>query len=1547
MKKIFATLAFAALSIAGLTAISQPASAVTPSSNLYALNIANQNTGSGAHGFTELGGLTYYAASTLAHGTALWSVDGDSSKQPALVFDPFEGPVSGQISGIWGFDHYLFFWVYDTTNYGGFHAYVYDTATKVAQQVNLAGSTDPIRAEVPEAFDETRGEVYLLSTTHLYGSRDLLHFNKTDYTFEDLGSAPFASTNGDSNGQIESVWGTAPNMAAVGHYIYVYTDRGGWNQDRAKIYRYDLDTNSWSDLLSFSNGTLINNIRVAGKYTYQGEKGWIFGVPNTVTNNWREWTSDFSFYFAKPDGTFFKLGTWSNPSSSAGFFNFKGNLYVAFDSGADVALIDPVTGEKTSVLNTMFPGEQVGKMYIRSSKPFDDYLVFGVKLDNSAQYNPLRLFKWDGVNAAELFTTVAPVTGQAYVNDSYSNSNSGANSEIGGNGARAIINLNLDPTIGAEPYYLDMDGTLTLIKNMNVASDGSQPDTSCFISTPTGDWMTANVPLQVDGGQGKSVIVSMKPVGTFLQYSVIDPGSVHNPCGFTYIGSDIYFQGYSIDSVSGNWTLNLYKRSPEGTVTLVHDLSNANNGTKAFSYGGNYYWLGYAHYNTDLYEFNVATNSVIKLTGDYGMPIGWDSVRGFAQVGNTVYLEARKQSGDWNIFKANLDDADFSPVSLTDSLDENSNGSYFDSSHLINFHGRILFLASITNYWNGNTAHQYVYEVDQTTGAVNQLFEVAPDTYSAYINSMVPVGNKLYFNVWNNATNSSELRVWAGADAATKLPLPSGFQLNCVAPTGADLIVQDNNGKAYYYGNGLSLKAIDYDFSGNTSAFCYSAPTTHGTYLSLPEYPYDYSGVGFGTEPGYIGPLTPIAVSRLGESVTEAPAVPVSATPPSEIPPAAPGAPGNLTATSAPGKVVLNWDAPTTGDAVATYIVQSTPEGAQCQIVATTAQCIGLDPAVQYTFVVTATNAGGMTDSQVSNAASPGAGLTAPGQPGQPVGTGKDGGATLTWSAPTTGGAVDSYVVISNPAGANCVVTGTSADCTGLDNFSTYTFTVAAVNDIDVSYSTASANVLIGDPSQMPPGQPTLTVTPGMNSLTISMSPSTDGGLPTYYRVYVYGEWGDEFYCQINSPDTSCLITDVNYQEAFFVEARAYNDGGRSSWADSGNDYIYSLEPIAPGIPGVPTLVAGPHSATVTITPPTDGGAPDSYLVTLSPGGATCTVASGATSCDITGLDPQQTYTATAVAINAGGTSDSSAASDPISVLIAAPGTPGLTSVVVGNGKVTVTPTAGVDGDAATSYTITANPGGASCTVTLPATSCDITGLTNGTAYTFTTTASNSSGTSAVTDPTGPYSPINPNVDRAPVETDGSLAAKAIESTGNYSATNDATVRLAWDKSTGRFTAEVKGAYSGYIETTVSFTANSKQYSCSAVFGITKAAKVSKLTRKNAAAVAAQQAAALAEKTVVSKGFCTDRAKLHPARVNPEGGLTKANFILIKPINKSAAELKAEKKALAALKGFTGQVDLTIVRYRAWPTTMYNVSGFDGLGDKLPVTTRTTSVILN
>lgn len=91
------------------------------------------------------------------------------------------------------------------------------------------------------------------------------------------------------------------------------------------------------------------------------------------------------------------------------------------------------------------------------------------------------------------------------------------------------------------------------------------------------------------------------------------------------------------------------------------------------------------------------------------------------------------------------------------------------------------------------------------------------------------------------------------------------------------------------------------------------------------------------------------------------------------------------------------------------------------------------------------------------------------------------------------------------------------------------------------------------------------------------------------------------------------------------------------------------------------------------------------------------------------------------------------------------PSAPTAVSATPGNGQVAVSWNAPAsDGGAAvTGYTVTAAPGGATATTT-GATAATVTGLANGTAYTFTVAATNSAGTGPSSAPSAAATPIGP-----------------------------------------------------------------------------------------------------------------------------------------------------------------------------------------------------------
>ncbi len=181
-----------------------------------------------------------------------------------------------------------------------------------------------------------------------------------------------------------------------------------------------------------------------------------------------------------------------------------------------------------------------------------------------------------------------------------------------------------------------------------------------------------------------------------------------------------------------------------------------------------------------------------------------------------------------------------------------------------------------------------------------------------------------------------------------------------------------------------------------------------------------------------------------------------------------------------------------------------------------------------------------------------------------------------------------------------------------------------------------------------------------------------------------------------------------------------------------------------PEKPAAPSAVRGNASAQVSWTAVSGNGSPvTGYTVTSSPGGITKTVAGDATTATVTGLTNGTDYTFTVKATNANG---QSLASEPSNTVTPAtvPGRPAAPSAVRGDksAQVSWTPVSG-NGSPVTGYTVTSTPGGFTKTVAGDATTATVTGLTNGTAYTFTVKATNAIGQSTASLPSNAVTPAS------------------------------------------------------------------------------------------------------------------------------------------------------------------------------------------------------------
>ena len=207
-----------------------------------------------------------------------------------------------------------------------------------------------------------------------------------------------------------------------------------------------------------------------------------------------------------------------------------------------------------------------------------------------------------------------------------------------------------------------------------------------------------------------------------------------------------------------------------------------------------------------------------------------------------------------------------------------------------------------------------------------------------------------------------------------------------------------------------------------------------------------------------------------------------------------------------------------------------------------------------------------------------------------------------------------------------------------------------------------------------------------------------------------------------------------------------YSYGGTSTFpTNSFNAGDYSVDVLfdpapAPGAPTGVSATAGSASAQVSWTAPSSGGAPDSYVVTPYIGSTaqTATTVSGtppATTKNITGLTAGTSYTFRVRAANLGGNGPDSAASNAVTPTGAAtPSAPtGATAVADSKSAVVSWTEPGSDGGSTiTGYTVTPFVGATAqspTTVSGSTTKTRITGLTNGTSYTFRIAATSGAGT--------------------------------------------------------------------------------------------------------------------------------------------------------------------------------------------------------------------------
>jgi hypothetical protein len=673
------------------------------------------------------------------------------------------------------------------------------------------------------------------------------------------------------------------------------------------------------------------------------------------------------------------------------------------------------------------------------------------------------------------------------------------------------------------------------------------------------------------------------------------------------------------------------------------------------------------------------------------------------------------------------------------------------------------------------------YTATSTGGArlyVNDATQPAWMTTGNYTRT----ANLQILQLWDDAVGSTDVD-----DVRIATPPPPGATLPG-APTGVSGLARDR-------AVALSWTAPASNGGSPISGYRITPRIANGDTLDPVFTPYantSYTVTGLTNGTAYTFAVA--AVNGVGtgpDSASSAAVTPAAAT--------VPGAPTGVTATAQDASASLSWTAPPDGGAsitgywVTPYIGGAAQPSIATQSTATSYTVNGLTNGVPYTFTVAAQNSVGRgADSAQTASVTPRAALS---QYTDTIFADGFESGNLTqgnWN---------------NPQG-----TGTSSVVAAAAHTGGFGLRIAT---LETQYA-YDVKVLNGS---IPDSLTTFWVRLGSGARAVTVAQARDGSFGTTMWMLMYDGTRDGFvFYPYNSVGSSTeIFTGVNsFAPGTWVQvkvqytglstgtARLYLNGvtqpgwglnGNFSHANnlqvvqlwneglSANDFddfsVATVPPPGAQPPDAPTNLTGTaldSAAQLDWTAPANNGGSiiTNYKVTEYVNGvqqASLLTGSSATSFRVGGLTNGRTYTFTVSALNAAGAGPESVPSNAVTPVPAPPPGPplGLTATARNaSADLSWSPPSSDGGSPITNYRVTPYINGSPQTPIVTGstqTSYTVTGLTNGTTYTFTVSAANSSGYGAESAQSNAVTPAPPTVPSAPTGVTGSPRDSAVSLT--------------------------------------------------------------------------------------------------------------------------------------------------------------------------------------